>query len=100
MVAYIVRSMFFFPFLFRVSVYSSCIYKGGGGFVLLKLCVCVYFHSFAYTVCVCISNATESYHLALKSVLTKYSKILNLQCCCCFVFCFFLEKNNNESFLL
>ena len=51
----------------------------------------MYFHSFAYTFAF-ISNATESYHLALKSVLTKYSKILNLQCCCCFVLCFFRKK--------
>lgn len=56
-------------------------YIQGGVVLLFAEIVCVYFHSFANTFAF-ISNATESYHLALKSVLTKYSKILNLQCCC------------------
>lgn len=73
-----------------------------GGFVLLllKLFVCFFFSQFCIHLSAFNSNATESYHLALKSVLMKYSKILILQCCCCFVLCFFFRKNNNESFTL
>lgn len=71
-------------------------YIQGGLFVLLvllKLFVCVFPQFYIHlSLSAFNSNATESYHLALKSVLMKYSKILILQCCCCFRFMLFFRK--------